>query len=231
MKELSNISIFEKLSADEIAKLGSVITRKTYAADQAVVFEGEPSDSLYILMSGSAKVYVTSEEGQERILKMLGPGEIFGELAMLDGHPRSATVATLEPTEMASMSRRDFQDFVANHPAILWKVLEALCERVRKTSAEVIEMSSRDVPYRLLAALSQLAEKHGETAADGSCRINLKLDVGDLTAMVGSNRETVSRLLHQYQEEGLVRLEKKGQIFIPNLKGLARAVEYSSEWS
>ncbi len=231
MKQLSNISIFEKLSADEIAKLGAIVTRKTYAPDTAVVFEGEPSDALYVLLSGSAKVYVTSDDGQQKILKLLGPGEMFGELAMLDGHPRSATVGTLESTEMASISRKDFQAFVASHPEVLWKVLETLCERVRKTSAEILEMSSRDVPYRLLAALNQLAEKHGETAADGSCRINLKLDVKDLTAMVGSNRETVSRLLHEYQEEGLVRLEKKGQIFIPSRKALARALEYSSEWT
>jgi CRP-like cAMP-binding protein len=231
VKELSKISIFEKLSSDEIAKLGSIAARKTYPPDKAVVFEGEPSDSLYILLSGSAKVYVTSNDGQEKILKLLGPGEIFGEFAMLDGRPRSATVATLEATEMASLSRKDFQDFVADRPEILWKVLETLCERMRKTSAEILEISSRDVPYRLLAALTQLAEKHGEMAPDGSCRINLKLDVKDLTAMVGSNRETVSRLLHQYQEEGLVQLEKKGQIFIPSKKALARALEYSSEWT
>jgi CRP/FNR family cyclic AMP-dependent transcriptional regulator len=231
VEQLSKLSIFQKLSAGEIAKLGSIVTRKTYAPDAAVVFEGDPSDSLYVLLSGSAKVHVTSEAGQEKILKMLGPGEMFGELAMLDGHPRSATVTTLEPTEMAAMTRRDFQAFVTSHPEILWKVVETLCERLRKTSADILQMSSKDVPYRLLEALNQLADKHGETAADGSCRINLKLDVKDLTAMVGSNRETVSRLLHQYQDEGLIRLEAKGRIVIPSRTALERAVKYSSEWT
>src|SRR6266404_1060282 len=230
MQELSKVSIFEKLNENDVAKLGAIVTRKTHAPDTAVVFQGDPSDSLYILLSGSAKVHVTSAEGQGKILKILGAGEIFGELAMLDGSPRSATVTTLEPTEMAAIARRDFQTFVAGHPEILWKVIETLCERVRKTSAETLEMSSRDVPYRLLAALSQLAEKHGETGAGDSCCINLKLDVKDFAAMVGSNREAVSRLLHQYQEEGLIRLEKKGQIFIPSRKALAHALEYSSEW-
>lgn len=231
MEGLSRVAIFERLSAGEIDELGSIVKKRTLAPDTAVFFEGEPSDCLYMLLSGSVKAYATSEEGQERILKILEPGEIFGELAMLDGHPRSATVATLEPAEIASISRKDFQAFVASRPAILWKVIEVLCQRMRSANVALLDMSSRDVPYRLLAALSQLAERYGENAPDGSCRIHLKLGVKDLTAMVGSNRETVSRLLHQYQEEGLIRLEGKGQIFIPNRPALARALEYSSDWA
>ena len=120
---------------------------------------------------------------------------------------------------------------MATRPEILWKVLEALCERIRKTSTDMLELSSRGVAYRLLAALNQLAEEHGEVQADGSCLISLNLGVQDLAAMVGSNREIVSRLLHRYQDDGLLELREDKQIVVPDRAVLARALGYVSEWS
>lgn len=227
----SRVSIFAKLSSSDIQELSKIITEKKYAPDTAVFFQGEPSDSLYMVLKGSVKVTERSSEGHEKILDILGAGEIFGELAMLDGSPRSATVTTCEPTELGTITNRDFREFAGTRPEVLWKVMAALCERVRKASAGMIELSSRDVPYRLLAALSQLAEKHGQVAADGSCLISLKFGVDDLAAMVGSNRDIVSRLLKRYEEEGLVELRKNKQIIIPDPAALSRALEYASEWS
>jgi len=176
-------------------------------------------------------VVEASSEGVEKILDILGPGEIFGELAMLDGHPRSATVTTCEPAELASLARKNFQNFVATRPDVSWKVMESLCERIRKTSADILDMSSREVSYRLIAALHQLAEKHGQVAADGSCLVNLKFGVQELAAMVGASRETVGRLLRQYEADGLIELAKGKKLIIPDRSALARALEYSSEWS
>jgi CRP-like cAMP-binding protein len=118
---------------------------------------------------------------------------------------------------------------VGSRPEVLWKVLQALCERVRKTSTEMLELSSREVPYRLLAALHHMAEKYGQLAPDGSCLISANVGIKDLVAMIGSSRDVVSRLLHRYQEKGLVELGEK-QIIIPDPAALARALEYSSEW-
>ena len=234
MKELSataRVSIFSKLSQADIEELTKIVTAKKYQPDAAIFFQGDPSDSLYMLLKGSVKVTQAAEDGRQKILDILGPGEIFGEFAMLDGHPRSATVTTCEATELASISHKDFRNFAASRPEVLWKVLQALCERVRKTSTEMLELSSREVPYRLLAALHQLAEKYGQVAADGSCLISGKAGVEDLVAMVGSSREVVSRLLHRYQEDGLIELGKNKQIIIPDPAALARALEYSTEWS
>src|SRR6267143_2309397 len=172
----SRVSIFSKLSPSDVEQLAKIVTQKKYGADAAVFFQGEPSDSLYMLLKGSVKVTGASEEGVEKILDILGPGEIFGELGML-------------------------------------------------------EMSSKEVPYRLLAALRQLTEEYGQVAADGTCLISLKFGVQDLAAMVGSNREVVSRLLHQYEADGLIELGKDKKIIIPDPAALARALEYASEWS
>ncbi len=226
----SRVSIFSKLSPSDVEQIAKIITYKTCGTDATVFFQGEPSDSLYMVLKGSVKVTGASEEGGEKILDILGPGEIFGELAMLDGYPRSATVTTCEPSEMASISRNDFRNFVASRPEILWKLMEALCERLRKTSGSMVEMSSKEVPYRLLAALHQLTEKYGQVAADGT-RVMSQFGVQDLAAMVGSNREVVSRLLHKYEAEGLIELGKDKKIVIPDPAALVRALEYASEWS
>jgi CRP/FNR family transcriptional regulator, cyclic AMP receptor protein len=226
----ARVSIFSKLSQSDVEQLTQILTAKKYAPNVSVFFQGDPSDSLYIVLKGSVKVTQASEDGHEKILDILGPDEIFGELAMLDGHPRSATVTTCESTDLAAISRKDFREFVSKHPEIVWKVLASLCERVRKTSTDMLELSSREVPYRLLAALSQLTEKYGQVAADGSCLISENFGLNDLVAMVGSSREIVSRLLHRYQEQGLIELGKN-KLIIPDPKALARALEYSSQWS
>jgi CRP/FNR family transcriptional regulator len=227
----ARVSIFSKLTPTDIEELTKIVTAKKYGADAAIFFQGDPSDSLYMLIRGSVKVTQAAEDGREKILDLLGPGEIFGEFAMLDGHPRSATVTTCEPSQLASISRKDFRNFVATRPEVLWRVLEALCERIRKTSTDMLELSSREVPYRLLAALNQLVEKYGQMAPDGSCLISGSFGIQDLVAMVGSSHEVVSRLLHRYQEEGLIELGKNKQLIIPSVKALSRALEYGSDWS
>lgn len=231
MELLGKVSIFSKLSPKEIEELSQLTVIKNWEADTAVFFQGEPSDSLHLLLKGSVKVTETSKEGDARILGILEPGEIFGELAMLDGQPRSATVTTCEPSETASISHQEFRKFAAARPDVLWKVLAALCDRVRKTSNDILEMSTHDVPHRLLMALTQLAEKHGQVRSDGTCLITMKISLRDLSAMVGAKTEEISRLLHRYQEDGLIELGKDRQLIVRDRAALARAVEYSAEWS
>jgi CRP/FNR family cyclic AMP-dependent transcriptional regulator len=231
MKLLGKVSIFSRLDPTDIEELSQLTVIKNWEADTAVLFQGEPSDSLHLLLKGSVKVTETSKEGQPKILGILEEGEIFGELAMLDGQPRSATVTTCEPSETASISHQDFRKFAATRPEVLWKVLAALCDRVRKTSNDILGMSAHDVPHRLLTALTQLAEKHGQVRSDGTCLITLKISLRDLSAMVGAKTEEVSRLLQRYREDGLIELGKDRQLIVLDRAALARAVEYSSEWS
>lgn len=229
MDELSQIPIFQKFTPPELDRLRGIVKRTRFRRDTVMFFQGDPSDSLHLIVAGSVKVYQTSEQGRERILKILGPREIVGELAMLDGQPRSASVAALDDAETLSISRRDFETLVAERPEILWKVVESLCERLRHTSGEMMEMSFREVPYRLLRVLAQLCDQHGQASPEGT-RIAIKLTSTDLAGMVGTSREDVGRLLAQFQERGLVRLDR-GQIVVPDPKALSRALEYASDWS
>ena len=225
---LRKISIFEKLSDDEIAKLERVVVKRWYEPDTVILFEGDKSDSMFIINSGTAKVYQTSDEGKERIVSTLASGAIFGEIAMLDGNPRSASVATIERTEMGSIAYKDFRALVSENPEVLWKVLESMCEMVRRMGADMLDMSFRDVPYRLLRTLVTLAEKHGEETPDG-VRVAMKLTAESLSGMVGSNRERVSRLLQRFQDEKLIVVDGD-RITIRDPRQLERSSEYAQDW-
>lgn len=225
--ELARVSFFERLDAKDLQKLEALTRRKRYPAGTAVFFQDDPSDSMYVLLSGSAKVFQTSEDGKDRILRLLRSGDAFGELAMIEGRPRSASVQTLEDTEMISLSRADFVSFAEGHAAVLWKLLATLAEQVRRMNEDVLDLSFRDVPYRVLRMLSQLVERHGESGPDG-WRISMPLSVRELASMVGSNPDNVSRLLDRYEADGLLKREG-GSWTVPDRGALTRTLEYSGQ--
>jgi CRP/FNR family cyclic AMP-dependent transcriptional regulator len=199
LHELARVPLFERLSGGELEKLEKLARRQRFASNTAVFFQDDPSDSLYVVLSGSAKVFHTSEDGRDRIMTTLRAGDAFGELAMVEGQPRSATVQTLEATELLVLSRRDFEGFASEHPHVL---------------------------YRVLRLLSQLVVRHGESGPEG-WRIKMPLSVRDLSSMVGSNAETVGRVLDRYESEGLVRRQDESWL-IPDQGALTRALEHSS---
>lgn len=223
--ELALVPLFERLDAPEVEKLEALATRTRFPSGTAIFFQDDPSDSLYVVLSGSAKVFRTSEDGRDRILMILRPGDAVGELAMIEGLPRSATVQTLEDTEMLALSRKDFESFAREHPDFLWKLLQSMAARLRMINEDVLDLSFRDVPYRVLRMLSQLVARHGESGPDG-WRIKMPLSVRDMSSMVGSNPETVGRLLDHYERDGLVRRQGPNWV-VPDPGALARALEYT----
>lgn len=218
--------LFVRLDPAEREELRSLMARKKFTAKTAVLFQDDPSDSLYVVLSGSAKIYRTSEDGTDHILATLRPGDTFGEMAMIEGLPRSASVEAVEDTEMLYLAHRDFEAFARKHPAVLWGILQVLCERLRKVKETQVDPQFHDVPYRVLNVFSQMLDRHGQSDPDG-WRIGFPLSMGELAAMIGSNHETVSHLIAAYERDGLVRRDGETWI-VPDRRALARALEYAS---
>ncbi len=226
--DLARIPLFARLTPVEQEKLLSLMVRKTFKDDTAVFFQDDPSDSLYVVLSGSAKVVRTSEDGKDRILKVFWPGEVFGELAMLEGLPRSATVQTTADSEMLVLARRDFEALAREQPDVLWKLLQAVCGRLREVGEDLLDQY-RDMPYRVLKVLSQLLERHGESGP-GGWRIRIPVSARDLSQMIGSNPETVSRQLETLERDGLLRRDG-AHWSVPDRKAFARAFEHEASAS
>ena len=221
------MSGFERLDKNELAQLEALTEKKRYPAGTAVFFQDDPADALYILISGSAKMFQTSEDGKDRILRILKRGNAFGDLAMIEGKDRFVSVQTLEDCEMLRLSRKDFVAFAEKHTWVLWTLLSAFAERIRRMNQDVLDLSFRDVPYRLLHALSDLVERHGEPGPVGQ-RITMPLSATDLASIVGSNVETVGRLLDRFENEGLIKRDG-ANLVVPDPKALARTLEYTAQ--
>ena len=179
------------------------------------------------MVSGSAKVFQTSEDGKDRILNTLRPGESVGELAMIEGLPRQLSVQTLEETELLVVERKDFMEFARQHPEVLLKVCQALCERIRQLMGSVLDMSFRDVPYRVLQVFHQLTQRHGVAEGEG-WRVRLGLSTRELASMVGAGEDSVSRVLDRLQSDGLLRRDGDSWI-VPDRRALERALEYAAQ--
>lgn len=192
---LSRVPFFAGVPADELEKLASSLQRRTVRAGKAVFRQDDPGSSLYVIESGVVKVQRTSPEGKEVILTILGPGDFFGELALLDGEPRSADAVAKEDTALLVLERDDFLAFLDRAPAVATKLLAALSRRLRRTDQLVQDAAFLDVPARLARALLQLSES--PEAATG-------LTQSELAAMVGASRESVNRWLQFYRRRGLI---------------------------
>ena len=221
---MAHVAFFQKLSEHERAQIASISKRHKFNGGHVVFFEGSHSDSLYVLVNGSVKIFQKAHDGREKILCVLGPGEFFGEFSLVDGQPRSATVTTLQPTEMLSMAHLDFRRLVRSSPELLWKVLEAMCERLRVVNEENFNLAFRNMSYRFVRTLLKLSE-YGTSNVDG---VTIVISKQDLAAMVGSGPERVSNFLQLLADRRLVHTDGEN-IHIPDLDALHKALEFAED--
>jgi CRP-like cAMP-binding protein len=172
-------------------------------------------------MTGAIKIMLPSDTGDEAILATLRSGDVFGELALLDGAPRSATATALEPTETLVLPRIQFRELLATEPAIRDALLASIAGELRRLTNHVEELHFLDITGRLASRLARLAAESGKRAADGSIRLGSPLTQGDLAAMIGCTRQSVNKLLGLFTDDGLVRLERD-TIVILDLDGLLK---------
>jgi CRP/FNR family cyclic AMP-dependent transcriptional regulator len=220
---LAKSEILGHLSAEQIGFLAARCTVRRCAAGERVFERGAPGTSLLGVISGRVKVSVLSTDGRELILNIIRPGEVFGEIALLDGGERTANAAALAASELLVLHRRDFLPLLERHAELGLKLIELLCRRLRATSLQVEEMQFLDLAVRLARALLQLAETDGTTMPRGR-RLNMKLSQSDLGMLIGASRERISRQLAVWQRDGLVSHEA-GLLTIHRMDDLAVVAE------
>ncbi len=196
---LEKVDLFASATPDERAEIESYTSRRRYPRGTVIVAEGDSNQSLYVIVSGKVKVYLTDAEGREIILRFQGPGEYFGELALLDDAPRSATVIGVEPTELLVLPKAGFERCLIEHPTTAISTIRALTKRVRTLTEEVRALALLDVYGRLSRVLTQLAEDQ-----DGTLVVTQRLTHQEIASMVGSSREMVTRILKELTMGGYV---------------------------
>lgn len=213
---LARSPLLASLQPEALGQLASTARRRSYRRGEVIFHQGDPGDSLHFLMDGRVKVVLDAETGEEAVIAILGPGDCFGELALIDGEPRSATVETLEPVQTLSLSRPDFMTFLRANPQAAEQMLVALASMVRKADESMADLVFLDLEGRLVKKLLELADAHGRDV-DGGIEIELPMTQEDLAAMIGATRASVNKLLGMYEDRGAIqRRGRRIAIFDPD---------------
>jgi CRP-like cAMP-binding protein len=204
---LGRVWVFQGLTEEELAHLSRLARTRQYKARETIVEKGDAATEFFVLLSGRAKVAMAGVDGSDAAVNVMGPGEVFGEIAILDGQPRSATVTTLEECEMATVDKQAFNDLLASSPSIAVKLLAVLAGRVRELTTRLADRSFLDVPARLAKQLLWLARNHG-TQGESGIRIDLRLSQQELGDLIGATRESVNKYIRDWTRSGMVRQER-----------------------
>lgn len=219
---LAACRLFAGLDERTLDLLTAALRSKKYRRDEVIFHADDPGDSLYVVAGGSVKITVSADDGTEpAILTTIGPGGFFGELALLDGAPRSATAVAMDRVEALVLRREAFDRLVDSEPGLRRALLASLAGEIRRLTAQVEDLHFLDLPGRLARHLLREIHTDGERAA-GEVRLPWPYTQGELAGMIGASRQSVNRLLADFVAQGLLRFEGD-DLVIPDARRLAAA--------
>jgi CRP/FNR family transcriptional regulator, cyclic AMP receptor protein len=202
---LRSVPLFSDLAQDELERFSRVAVPRAFPAATRVFHEGDHSDACYIVRSGSFRVTREHSDGRAITLATLAPGDIFGELAMLDGEVRSASVESLVDGELLALPASEVRALLARHPEITVKLVAALVRRLRTANERISRQSFQTVPSRVAGVLSQLVAEETPRGQSAPGEVTIRMNQADLAQLAGTSRESVSRFLADLDRAGIVR--------------------------
>jgi CRP/FNR family transcriptional regulator, cyclic AMP receptor protein len=210
--------VLSSIPEPQVRALLSLARRRRFARHEVVFHEGDPGDAVHLIDKGRVGLRVTTPLGDTVTLRILGPGSLFGELAILDPAPRNATVVALEPTQTLALHRDHFEDMRRQHPEVDRMLLDSLVSEVRRLSTQLLEALYVPVPRRVELRLIDLARQYGR---DRPGSVDIPLTQEDLADLCGTGRTTVNKVLRGLEAEGLVTVSR-GHVMIPEPERLRR---------
>lgn len=220
LDSLATSPFFAGLDRATLERVAASMRSRRFRRGEVIFHAGDPGDALFVIVTGDVKISLPSETGDEAILATLRPGEVFGELALLDGAPRSASATAMSAAELVVLPRDRFRDLIATESGVRDALLASIAGELRRLTHHVEELHFLDMTGRLAARLIHLADDQGTVLSDGRIRLPGNLTQGDLAAMVGCTRQSVNKLLGQFADEGLIRLDREGIVVLDH-DGLA----------
>ena len=211
--QLGKTLLFNGLEPDDLRRLAGIAREVTQPTGGVLFEQGDEFDGLYVITAGILRVYLTAEDGREATVSLSEEGEVIGEMALLDGLPRSAGVAALTESKLIFIPRAPFMELLDSSSRLARQIILTLCERLRSTNAQIDQAIFHDLRHRLLILLNQIALIHGRIEADMAV-VELDLTQGSIAQMLGASREAVNKQLRALVKEGCIALDAhKIQIF------------------
>ena len=217
---LKHIRLFDGISPSEMQEMEKITRMEEVKKRQPLYLPGDPSRNVYLLKQGRVKIANTAPSGKEVTFEILEPGEIFGELDVLEDAPRSTSAEALDDALICVIPRKDFDQYLAMHPNVTLKLTKLIGLRLKKIQSRVEDLVFRDVPARLAHLLSDLSKTEGVADKQG-IRLKVTLTHQEMANLIGCSRETVSTTMGQFRDNGLIQMDGR-TITIVNEKGLSK---------
>ena len=199
---LKSVPMFSGFSPDQLRALVTMIMRRSAPRGTAVLREGGPADCLYIVVSGRLKVLMGEADGKETILSIIGPGEFFGEMSLIDDNPRSATVIAIEACELLALTRRDFRKCLVENSNLAMAVMRVLVRRLREADRKIGSLAMLDVYGRVARLLLDMSE-----SVNGQRVVTKRISKQDIAKMIGASREMVHKVMKDLQVNGYIEVQ------------------------
>jgi CRP/FNR family cyclic AMP-dependent transcriptional regulator len=200
---LSSVPLFSQLREGDIEQLSRAAHERSYPKGSVILFENDPGDALYVVLSGQVKVVLIAEDGREVILSIRSEGDFFGEMSLIDDEPRSAHVIAMEDSKLLVLRREDFNRSLREMPQIAAGLLRSMCKRLRQADNKIGSLVLLDVPGRVARLLLEMADEN-----DGEC-ITQRLTHHMIAQMIGSSRETVSRTMRDLVAQNVIEVTRR----------------------
>ena len=217
---LRRTPLFATLDQDSSASLRASMSEIELARGEVLFHEGDPGDSLYVVLRGKVKLGRTSGDGRENLVAVLGPGEMFGELSLFDPGPRSAGATALVDSTLLGLGQDELTPWLATRPDVARALLRSIARRLRRTNDSMSDLVFSDVPGRVAKALLDLSARFGTASEDG-IHVAHDMTQEELAQLVGASRETVNKALADFAGRGWLRLEARA-VVLTNVERLSQ---------
>ena len=225
---LGDIGLFRGLAPDHLSWLDGHLRRRTVVAGANIVAAEQPGEVIYIILSGTVKIHVEQANGTDVILAILGPGDIVGEMSLLDGTARSADVVTLEETTLLWMDRDTLHECLQRMPVVATNMMRILCDRLRQASEQIQSLAALGVRDRVLRQILVFAQRYGRVTPDGSVLIPIRLTQSDIAGLIGASRERVNQIISACKRRQQLSVDRDYHITVHDREALARQCQWLS---
>jgi len=219
---INSIDLFCGLTSDQLGWVDARLYRRTFPAGANIMTAEQPGEVVYIIQSGTLKIHIEQADGADVILAILGPGDVVGEMSLIDSAGRSASVITLEESQLLWMKGDAFQECLSTTPQVSQNLVRMLSRRVRLANELIQALATLDVHGRVARQLLAFADKYGEPGVSGHILIPIRLTQGDIADLVGASRKRVNQVMVTFKQQGYISVDEKSRITVHDRKPLAR---------
>ena len=219
---LNKISLFRALSPENLTTLGAVLRRHHFAASAIIMSAEQVGEVVYFILEGTVKIHINREDGPNVVIAILGPGDIVGEMSLIDDTRRCASVVALEGSTLLSMDRNVFRHCLRTMPVLTYNLACILTARLRLADAHIEALATCDVECRVARQLVAFTKRYGRATADGGLLIPIRITQSDIASMVGASRETINKIIVSYKERKFISVDSDQRITIHNQQALAK---------